>query len=117
MYKRQVSNRAFLSPFFIASDPNLLWPTLYYYGSLANALSRVGVDPAKTPPPPPTLLAPSVKDGDASILACGHDACRKVAARTAMMRCSRCKGRAYCSASCQKADWKIHRNECVECKK
>ena len=58
-----------------------------------------------------------VKDGDASILACGHDACRKVAARTAMMRCSRCKGRAYCSASCQKADWKIHRNECVECKK
>ena len=112
-----VSNRAFLSPFFIASDPNLLWPTLYYYGSLANALSRVGVDPAKTPPPPPTLLAPSVKDGDASILACGHDACRKVAARTAMMRCSRCKGRAYCSASCQKADWKIHRNECVECKK
>ena len=112
-----VSNRAFLSPFFIASDPNLLWPTLYYYGSLANALSRVGVDPSKSPPPPPTLLAPSVKDGDAAILACGHDACRKVTARTAMMRCSRCKGRAYCSASCQKADWKIHRNECVECKK
>ena len=113
-----VSNRAFLSPLFIASDPNLLWPALYYYGSLANALSRVGIaPPAPGTRAPLTVLAPAVPDGDASILGCGHGPCRKVAARAAMMRCSRCRGRAYCSAACQKADWKVHRNECVECTK
>ena len=29
-----------------------------------------------------------------------------------MKRCAKCKTRAYCSADCQRADWKLHKAEC-----
>ena len=29
-----------------------------------------------------------------------------------LLVCGRCKGRSYCSAVCQKADWKIHKSTC-----
>ncbi|KAJ7025378.1 hypothetical protein C8F04DRAFT_137923 [Mycena alexandri] len=33
-------------------------------------------------------------------------------ASTSLMRCSRCKNRFYCSAKCQKSDWKAHQWNC-----
>jgi hypothetical protein len=30
------------------------------------------------------------------------------------LRCSRCKNQYYCSAACQKADWKTHKASCVK---
>ncbi|KDQ17581.1 hypothetical protein BOTBODRAFT_155631 [Botryobasidium botryosum FD-172 SS1] len=41
--------------------------------------------------------------------------CRKTAEETgskSLMLCSRCKGRRYCSADCQRADWPTHKTVC-----
>jgi MYND finger/Ankyrin repeats (3 copies) len=40
---------------------------------------------------------------------CGH--CGK-RSKTKLMECTRCAGAAYCNESCQRADWKNHRNGC-----
>lgn len=52
-------------------------------------------------------------------LACAYMACpRRVSSATSekierLMRCSRCKITAYCSAECQKLDWPSHKEKCV----
>ncbi|KAI9905729.1 hypothetical protein PsorP6_013871 [Peronosclerospora sorghi] len=40
---------------------------------------------------------------------CGAKLCSK----NGTLRCSRCKAQFYCSAKCQKADWKVHKLECT----
>ncbi|EPY29578.1 MYND finger domain-like protein [Strigomonas culicis] len=37
----------------------------------------------------------------------------RAAPGTALMRCSRCKVAKYCSAECQKSDWKFHKQVCA----
>ncbi|KAH8065604.1 hypothetical protein JL721_8157 [Aureococcus anophagefferens] len=77
---------ALLHPLFIASDPNLLWPALYFYGSLANALRAFRPDaPASVPPHRPLVCG--VADGEPLILACGARGglCRQ-------LRCGKCSG-------------------------
>ncbi|KAJ7432946.1 hypothetical protein FB451DRAFT_358513 [Mycena latifolia] len=48
-------------------------------------------------------------------LACDNMACGKISARTSLMRCSGCRSTSYCSAECQRRDWKEggHRAECM----
>ena len=96
-----------LHPLFIASDPNLLWPALYFYGSLANALRAFRPDAPATVPPHRPLVC-GVADGEPLILACG--ACGGLCRRA--LRCGKCKVRAYCAADCQKRDWRAHKAEC-----
>ena len=45
-------------------------------------------------------------------LLCGCDVCRSKSP-TGMKRCSICKNAYYCSVTCQKADWKTHKPNCV----
>ena len=49
--------------------------------------------------------------GTVQMFACG----KHLAARTEMLKCSRCKSIVYCSKACQKKHWKKggHREECV----
>lgn len=41
---------------------------------------------------------------------CGAAMC----SANASLRCSRCKAQHYCSAKCQKADWKTHKLSCTK---
>ena len=92
----------------------------------------------RRPPPPATPLAGGAAVPGAEFLRCGADACLNVeqdrhSSRAASSAdesgsesagsngtpgrfsvCSRCCRRRYCSAACQKADWVLHKGECVQ---
>jgi len=55
---------------------------------------------------PPTLIQNLIEEDEADI-SCGH--CRQLGAT---LRCSRCKCVKYCSQSCQKEHFEIHKNNC-----
>lgn len=45
---------------------------------------------------------------------CGNPSCHQVEEEVkSFKRCSRCKSIAYCGSSCQHADWKRHKQECI----
>ncbi|GAQ90657.1 hypothetical protein KFL_006680060 [Klebsormidium nitens] len=41
------------------------------------------------------------------------DQCGALKSPGELKRCSRCKSARYCSAQCQRADWKEHRKTCL----
>ena len=43
---------------------------------------------------------------------CISSACSKCLTEGAKFRCTKCKMIFYCSATCQKRDWKAHKEEC-----
>ncbi|GMR32460.1 hypothetical protein PMAYCL1PPCAC_02655, partial [Pristionchus mayeri] len=53
----------------------------------------------------------AVVDGSSLKCVCSH--CFLRAEDKPLQRCSRCKVVSYCSTSCQKKDWIIHKDECV----
>jgi len=46
-------------------------------------------------------------------LECCRPDCKVSASETKLAQCARCRTVTYCSAACQKADWKRHRPTCV----
>lgn len=80
-------------------------------GKEQSAVSAAGTSPAsmaafssamgsgKKALPPPT-----------AVHVCGAAMC----SANASLRCSRCKNQHYCSAKCQKADWKTHKLSCTK---
>jgi hypothetical protein len=46
---------------------------------------------------------------------CAH--CQKAAtSEKSLCVCSHCKSVAYCNRQCQRADWKLHKQQCVDCR-
>jgi len=75
----------------------------------------VGRVKAKTEQPAPAVLqALSSSAGKLAVkkAAKGAETCNKCNASLARFRCSRCDAVAYCSAECQKLDWKGHKTTC-----
>ena len=112
-------------PCFIAQDPNLIWPSLLFYGSIRAALEHVapGVDwvgepiwhlgPSQPGTPKPPLVE-GTEPGEV-VYRCGSDICCKLFRDKRSMRvCGRCRRRSYCSPECHNADWIIHKRECVK---
>jgi hypothetical protein len=121
-------------PYFLSQDPNLWWPVMAGFGSLAAAAAAVSVDDsapaaaaaadpssaaAQAPPFKPftaELLRVRVVNPDAVVLKCGSGSCCALfgpAPAPQGMACSRCKVRMYCSRECQKADFTRHRGDCA----
>ena len=125
-----MSNPADLHPLFIAEDPNLFWPIIWYYGSVYSALlSCCGVNIVKklygklsqyrsnkissgSPTIPSNLSAfPSYAVGETR-KACGNESCPTLDHGEKFLKCAACKVRYYCAVECQRSDWKKHKSEC-----
>jgi hypothetical protein len=119
-------------PYFLSQDPNLWWPVMAGFGSLAAAAAALSddakvaaatADPssaeAQTPPFKPftaELLRVRAVNPDAVVLKCGSGSCCALfgpAPAAQGMACSRCKVRMYCSRECQKADFAQHKGDCA----
>ena len=130
-----MSNPADLHPQWVAEDPNLYWPIIWYYGSVYSALmtccgpklvkkiygktSQYRSNKILTGSPsfPHTDNAfPSYAVGEMR-MACGNESCPKLDHNEKFLKCAGCKVRYYCNEECQKADWKQHKKECTWGKK
>ena len=107
-----------LHPLQLAKDPNLYWPIVHYYGSVYSAFKEIldekTVDsiyenfPESTPLPKRL----NIVDEEQFVIKCGHNSCVHLDWEFKFKKCSRCELRRYCSPSCQKYDWKLHKKEC-----
>ena len=74
-------------------------------------LAAAPAAPAQAPTAPETaLLQDASKAPGCSV--CGMAGGDPVGGGQQLLRCSLCKARSYCSAACQKADWKTHKAQC-----
>jgi hypothetical protein len=109
-------------PLFVAQDPNLFWLLVLSHGCIRSALEHVAphvdwdkkVGPVKSPLEQAPIIS-EVRPG--SILRkCGNDICinlERNGSKGTFSMCARCKRRHYGCQKCQKADWTLHRRECI----
>jgi len=124
-----MNNPADVNVYNIAQDPNLYWPIVWYYGSVHAALEKVGGEQLlREVYSSDNVLSArkNRKDIDSSLTAafpdmpgnlrfiCGNGDCPKFDHLESFLKCANCKNRRYCSEICQRADWKIHKKECIK---
>jgi hypothetical protein len=81
-------------------------------GADLNLPDRDGLTPLKMLENIPSLrkaVAEAGRERDLAVTNC--DACGTAGAR---MRCMRCRSIFYCNATCQRAGWREHKNECAD---
>ena len=107
-----------LHPVQLAKDPDMYWPIVHYYGSVYSALKEIldgkMVDSIYENIPESTPLPERINivDEKQFVIKCGHNTCVHLDWEFKFKQCTRCKLRRYCSPSCQKLDWKLHKKEC-----
>ena len=107
-----------LHPLQLAKDPDIYWPIVHYYGSVYSALKEIldgkTVDSIYENIPECTSLPErrNIVDEEQLVIKCGHNSCVHLDWEFKFNQCSRCNLRRYCSPSCQKLDWKVHKKEC-----
>jgi hypothetical protein len=112
----------YVSPLFIAQDPNFLYPLIYDHGSIRAALEFVAphidwnenIGPVKENVLEQVPLIPGCQPGK-FLRKCGNGFCTNLEKyKTGSFQyCSRCNRRKYCSSNCQRDDWVLHKHECV----
>jgi len=112
---------SYVSPIFIAQDPNFLWPIVADHGSVRAAVEfvaphmdwreKIGVAKENEQEQDPVI--PGCRPGK-FLRKCGNGFCNNLEHHRSEMfqYCSRCNRRKYCSAKCQRDDWPIHKLEC-----
>ena len=130
-----LTNPADLHPLFLAEDPNLYWPMIWYYGTAYNAILECCGDKivkkvygklkqyrsqnlakANLPmmlKPDALIVFPDSAAGEMRI-ACGSEVCPKLDHKEKFNKCLGCRIRRYCSHLCQKEDWGKHQKECKD---
>ena len=107
-----------LHPLQLAKDPYIYWPIIHYYGSVYSALKDILdvkiVDSIYKNIPEFTPLPErrNIVEEEKYVIKCGYCPCVHLDWKFEFKLCSRCKLRRYCSSSCQKLDWKLHKKEC-----
>ena len=107
-----------LHPLQLAKDPDMYWPIVHYYGSVYSALKEIldgkTVDSIYENIPEFTPVPERINKVDVKqfVINCGHFPCVHLDWEFKFKQCTRCKLRRYCSPSCQKLDWKLHKKEC-----
>jgi len=125
-----MNNPADVHVYHMAQDPNLYWPIVWYYGSVHAALERVGgqqlirdvyhsneiktAERNKREDIDENLAAAFPEMPGNLGLICGNEECVKFGLLESFSKCGSCKNRRYCSEKCQRADWKIHKQECIK---
>ncbi|KAJ3043135.1 hypothetical protein HDV00_005751 [Rhizophlyctis rosea] len=118
----------YLHPYHIAMDPNLLWPIVYYYGSVRAAIeviapevgweaelgpvTMVGRHDMPRPEGEGVFLFGPEHEGQ-SFTRCAASGCGKLEVDKKFSLCGKCKRRRYCSRECQVGDWSSHKRECA----
>ena len=108
-----------LHPLQLAKDPNIYWNIVHYYGSVYSALKEIlepktvksifeNIHDCSALPKRRNELV----DKEKFALKCGNSSCLLLDWRFVFKPCSRCLLRRYCSSSCQKLDWNLHKKEC-----
>ena len=113
---------SYVSPFYIAQDPNFLWPLIADHGSIRAAVEFVAphidwndkIGPAKVNEQKQDPVIPGCRPGK-YLRKCGNVFCNNLEHYKAetFQYCSRCNRRKYCSIECQRDDWPIHKLECM----
>lgn len=113
---------SYVFPIFVAQDPNFLWPLIGDHGSIRAAVEFVAphidwndkIGPAKENVLKQVPVIPDCRPGK-YLRKCGNGFCNNLEhyRSNTFMCCTRCNRREYCSAECQRDDWKIHKRECA----
>ena len=111
----------YVSPIFVAQDPNFLWPLIADHGSIRAAVEFVAphkdwsgiVGHAKENAQEQVPVIPDCKPGK-YLRKCGNGFCNNLEhyRSNVFQYCSRCNRRKYCSEECQRDDWNLHKREC-----
>ena len=111
-----------VNPIRLAYKVELYWPIIYHYGSIYDALlMTLGKQRTKEIYKGCYKAGPDMLEEEEereSFIRCGNtDHCNKICHQIGsdgggFSKCARCKLRRYCSATCQKKDWKLHKPEC-----
>eukprot|EP00986_Skeletonema_menzelii_P004699 scaffold1633_cov147-Skeletonema_menzelii.AAC.16 len=112
---------SYVSPIFIAQDPNFLWPLIADHGSVRAAVEFVAphvdwkdkIGDAKENEQKQDPIIPGCRPGK-YLRKCGSGFCNNLEhyRSETFQYCSRCNRRKYCSTKCQRDDWPIHKLEC-----
>jgi hypothetical protein len=111
----------YVTPLFIAQDPNFYWPLIADHGCVRGALefvaphidwdNKIGIVKENILEQCPVI--PNCRPGK-YLRKCGNSFCNNLEEyrKKDFQFCSGCQRRRYCCAECQNADWAIHKFEC-----
>jgi len=113
---------SYVSPLFIAQDPNFLWPIIADHGSVRAAVEFVAphvdwnhkIGAVKENEQVQAPIIPGCRPGK-YLRKCGNGFCSNLEhyRSETFQYCSRCNRRKYCSVECQRVDWPLHKIECM----
>jgi hypothetical protein len=112
---------SYVSPIFVAQDPNFLWPLIADHGSIRAAVEFVAphidwndkIGAAKENAQEQIPVIPDCRPGK-YLRKCGNGFCNNLELYKSetFQYCSGCNRRKYCCVGCQRDDWAIHKREC-----
>lgn len=111
----------YVTPFFIAQDPNFFYPLIADHGCIRAALEYVAphvdwddhLGPVKYNEKEQEPMVSGSRPGK-FIRKCGNPFCNNLEdyREKGFLACSVCNRRFYCSEECHNADWPVHKLEC-----
>ncbi|KAJ3040328.1 hypothetical protein HK097_002586 [Rhizophlyctis rosea] len=122
----------YLHPYHLAMDPNLLWPIIYYWGSVRACIEvlapevrwdlelggvgivrREDVEKIVAGGGGKEVFLFGVEHEGRSFVRCAAGGCGRLEVDKKFALCGKCKRKRYCGRECQVGDWGVHKRECA----